>query len=68
LTILAAHVAGYAGDDVLAQPGVRWLIILEGINDLGTCSATARDLIAAYEQIIMRCHARGIRVCGGGGD
>jgi lysophospholipase L1-like esterase len=50
--------------DVLAQPGVRWLIVLEGINDLGTRSATARDLIAAYEQIILRSHARGIRVYG----
>jgi lysophospholipase L1-like esterase len=50
--------------DVLAQPGVRWLIVLEGINDLGTRSATARDLIAAYEQIILRAHARGIRVYG----
>jgi lysophospholipase L1-like esterase len=50
--------------DVLAQPGVRWLIVLEGINDLGTRSATARDLIAAYEQIILRTHARGIQVYG----
>jgi lysophospholipase L1-like esterase len=50
--------------DVLAQPGVRWLIVLEGINDLGTHSATARDLIGAYEQIILRAHARGIRVYG----
>ena len=50
--------------DVLAQPGVRWLIVLEGINDLGTRSATARDLIGAYEQIILRAHARGIKVYG----
>jgi lysophospholipase L1-like esterase len=50
--------------DVLAQPGVRWLIVLEGINDLGTRSATARDLIDAYNQIILRAHARGIRVYG----
>jgi lysophospholipase L1-like esterase len=50
--------------DVLAQPGVRWLIVLEGINDLGTRSATARDLIGAYEQIIRRAHARGIKVYG----
>jgi lysophospholipase L1-like esterase len=50
--------------DVLAQPGVRWLIVLEGINDLGTRSATARDLIGAYEQIILRAHARGIKVFG----
>ena len=48
--------------DVLAQPGVRWLIVLEGINDLGTRSATARDVIGAYEQIIRRAHARGIKV------
>jgi lysophospholipase L1-like esterase len=50
--------------DVLAQPGVRWLIVLEGINDLGTRSATARDLIDAYEQILRRANARGIRVYG----
>jgi lysophospholipase L1-like esterase len=50
--------------DVVAQPGVRWLIVLEGINDLGTRSATARDLIGAYDQIILRAHARGIRVYG----
>ncbi len=51
--------------DVLAQPGVRWLIVLEGINDLGTRSATAHDLILAYEQMIVRCHARGIKIYGG---
>jgi lysophospholipase L1-like esterase len=50
--------------DVLAQPGVRWLIVLEGINDLGTRSATARDLLGAYEQIIRRAHALGIKVYG----
>jgi lysophospholipase L1-like esterase len=50
--------------DVLSQPGVRWLILLAGINDLGTRSATARDLINAYNQIIVRSHARGIRVYG----
>jgi lysophospholipase L1-like esterase len=50
--------------DVLAQPGVRWLIVLEGINDLGTRSATAKDLIGAYEQIIRRAHAREIKVYG----
>jgi lysophospholipase L1-like esterase len=50
--------------DVLAQPGVRWLIVQEGINDLGNRSATARDVIGAYEQIIRRAHARGIKVFG----
>jgi lysophospholipase L1-like esterase len=59
--------------DVLAQTGVRWLIVLEGINDLGTRAstrahkeqaATAQDLISAYQQIIMRAHAHNIRVYG----
>jgi lysophospholipase L1-like esterase len=59
--------------DVLALPGVRWLIVLEGINDIGTRVAarakgepwaTAEDIIAAYEQVIDRARARGIRVYG----
>jgi lysophospholipase L1-like esterase len=51
--------------DVLAQPGARWLIVFEGINDLGGRAAGARDLIAAFQQIVTRAHARGLRVYGG---
>jgi lysophospholipase L1-like esterase len=59
--------------DVLAQSGVRWVIVLEGINDIGTRvdarahneqAATAQELIGAYEQIILRAHAHNIRVYG----
>ncbi len=57
--------------DVLAQSGVRWLIVFEGVNDIGTADATpaaqkqvADDLIAGYQQIITRAHALGIRVYG----
>jgi lysophospholipase L1-like esterase len=50
--------------DVLAQTGVRWLIVLEGINDIGTASSSAEDIIGAYEQLIFRAHAHGIRVYG----
>jgi lysophospholipase L1-like esterase len=57
--------------DVLAQSGVTWLIVFEGVNDIGTAEATeaaqkrvADDLIAAYDQIIIRSHAQGIRVYG----
>jgi lysophospholipase L1-like esterase len=57
--------------DVLAQSGVEWLLVLEGINDIGTAAATAEaqqqiaaDLIAAYEQIVVRSHAQGIEVYG----
>jgi lysophospholipase L1-like esterase len=57
--------------DVLAHSGVAWLIVFEGVNDIGTApatpaaqQATAADLIAAYEQIVVRSHAQGIRVYG----
>lgn len=56
--------------DVIAATKVRWLIILEGINDIGqiqsaeTATKVADDLIAAYEQMIDRAHAKGIKVYG----
>jgi lysophospholipase L1-like esterase len=57
--------------DVLAQSGVQWLLVFEGVNDIGTAEATeaaqkqvADDLIAAFDQIIVRAHAQGIRVYG----
>jgi lysophospholipase L1-like esterase len=59
--------------DVLTQTGVRWVVVLEGINDLGTRVAartknepfaSAADIIAAYDQMIERAHAHGIRVIG----
>jgi lysophospholipase L1-like esterase len=60
--------------DVLAQAGVKWVIVLEGVNDIGTrlraresnaSWATAEDIIAAYSQIIARAHAHSIKVYGG---
>jgi lysophospholipase L1-like esterase len=61
--------------DVLAPSGARWLIVFEGVNDLGGLTRTAdvppaehtalvRRVIAAYQQIIARAHAHGIRVIG----
>lgn len=55
--------------DVLDQPGVRWLIVSEGVNDIGvsrpdSAASVARQLIAAYEDMISRAHARGLRVYG----
>jgi lysophospholipase L1-like esterase len=57
--------------DVLSQPGVKWLVVLEGINDIGFASmggpqaaVTADDLIAAQKQIIERAHLHGIKVIG----
>ena len=56
--------------DVLTQTGVRWLVVLEGVNDLGTCKSecdldsTAKDIINAYRQIIVRAHSQNLRVYG----
>jgi lysophospholipase L1-like esterase len=61
--------------DVLAQAGVRWLIVFEGVNDLGGLARTGEvpppdhaarvlKVIAAYDQIITRAHAHGIQVFG----
>jgi len=53
--------------DVLSVPGVRYMTVLEGINDIGMGRPTppsAEDIIAGYKQIIARAHARGIKVIG----
>jgi lysophospholipase L1-like esterase len=61
--------------DVLAQPGVRYLIVLEGINDLGMLTrdapasadehaALVARMIGAYRQVISRARAAGIKVYG----
>jgi lysophospholipase L1-like esterase len=61
--------------DVLAQAGIRYLIILEGVNDIGTLTrdsnvppaehdALVHRLVSAYEQIIERSHTHGIKVIG----
>jgi lysophospholipase L1-like esterase len=61
--------------DVLAPDGVRWLIVHEGVNDLGTFARNADPtpgqhaelvarLIGAYAQMIARAHAHGIKVIG----
>jgi lysophospholipase L1-like esterase len=61
--------------DVLAPAGVRWVIVFEGVNDLGGLSrehevspadhaAMVQRVIAAYQQIITRAHAHDLRVYG----
>jgi lysophospholipase L1-like esterase len=61
--------------DVLAQPGVRTVVLLEGVNDLGTLTrdapvppeghaALVAKIIDAYRQIIERAHAAGVKVIG----
>ncbi len=52
--------------DVLGQSGARWLIVLEGVNDIGygNANTVAADLIEAYEQFIEDAHAEDMLVYG----
>jgi lysophospholipase L1-like esterase len=58
--------------DVLDQPGIKWMTVLEGINDITAATRQnsnaptlqAGDLIAAYRQIIEAAHIRGVKVIG----
>jgi len=59
--------------DVLAQSGVRWVIVLLGINDIGIPGAfgfpdqevTADQIIEGHKQMITRAHAKGLLIYGG---
>ncbi|MDY7088394.1 MAG: GDSL-type esterase/lipase family protein [Actinomycetota bacterium] len=57
--------------DVLATSGVDRMLLFEGVNDIGTAPATVagqkavtEELLVAYEQIVLRAHARDIKVYG----
>ena len=54
--------------DVLSQTGVKHVIVMEGINDIGNArqnpSPTAEDLIAAHKQLITRARANGVKIFG----
>jgi lysophospholipase L1-like esterase len=70
--------------DVASQPNASYVIVLEGINDIGIGTGTFNDfrfedgkfsssgravtsgqLIAAYQQLIARAHAQGLKIIGG---
>jgi lysophospholipase L1-like esterase len=58
--------------DVLVQSGARWVIVLEGINDIGIPGAfglaaeavSAEDIIAGHAQLVSRAHAKGLLIYG----
>jgi lysophospholipase L1-like esterase len=61
--------------DVLAVPGVRHIVLLAGMNDIGMSGPEGpfgnsplvdpSELIAAYSQITARAHERGLKVVAG---
>ena len=69
--------------DVLSTPGLAYVIVFEGINDIGIAHmpkvegpmaaffktmagppVTAEDMIGAYQQMIARAHAQGVKIYG----
>lgn len=56
--------------DVLSQAGTKWLVILEGVNDIGGIKSAeeapvrAQELIDAYKVMIDKAHEKGIKVYG----
>jgi lysophospholipase L1-like esterase len=52
--------------DILEQSGVRWVIILEGVNDIGSSydQTVATKIINAYKEFIRKAHEKDILVYG----
>jgi lysophospholipase L1-like esterase len=72
--VIGRSALGRFDRDVLARPGVEWLVLFEGINDVTWSAlpavpdderATSDGIIETLEQIVDRAHARGIKVMGG---
>jgi lysophospholipase L1-like esterase len=72
---LGPNAAARFDRDVLMQGGVRWAIILKGVNDLGTLTrdapvgepehaALVDRVTTAYAQMVQKARARGIKIIG----
>lgn len=68
---LGPNALGRVDRDVLAHSGIRYAMIFEGVNDIGTAATTPDaqavvydGLIQAYKQMVTRIHASGIPVFG----
>jgi lysophospholipase L1-like esterase len=71
--IAGANALARLDRDVFSQPGVRWMTLMEGINDIGRATGrgapasdavTADEVIAGLRQIVERAHLHGIKVLG----
>jgi len=61
--------------DVLALPNLTYVVLLEGINDIGFSSfpgnptsgspVSSNEMIGAYRQLIERAHQHGVKLIGG---
>ena len=68
---LGPNALGRFDRDVLAQPGVRYALLFEGVNDIGVADATdaaqqaiGDAVIGAMKQFVLRAHAAGLPMFG----
>ena len=58
--------------DVLSEPGAKYVIVLEGINDIGhppssapaSETVSAEEIIGGLKQVIVRAHEHGLKIFG----
>lgn len=53
--------------DALSQPGIKYIIVFEGVNDIGgsfNTEMTEKALIDAYTQMIDTAHSLGLKIYG----
>jgi len=63
--IFGANALARFDRDVMSVPNAQWLVVLEGINDIGMGGATppsAATIIGGYRQLIARARSRGMKV------
>ncbi|CAO2651381.1 Nn.00g039510.m01.CDS01 [Neocucurbitaria sp. VM-36] len=68
---LGPNAFGRVDRDVLAHPGVKYAMVFEGVNDIGSAPATPtaqeaiyEGLVQAYAQVVQLIHAHGLPVFG----
>ncbi|KAI0658405.1 extracellular GDSL-like lipase/acylhydrolase [Cubamyces menziesii] len=66
---LGPNALGRFDRDVLSQPGISYVVVFEGVNDIGVAAATedaqqaiGDAVISAYKQFIVRAHAAGLPI------
>ncbi|KQV91858.1 SGNH/GDSL hydrolase family protein [Pelomonas sp. Root1237] len=58
--------------DALSKPGVRWIVLMQGINDITAAKApatpqddvSAQQIIAGMRDLIAKAHASGLKIWG----
>jgi lysophospholipase L1-like esterase len=50
--------------DVFGVAGLRYVVWLEGINDLGACLVSGDEVIKGFKDVVGRLHAKNIKVIG----